>query len=716
MRILLTAAVLFFSGLAFAQTNQDTIKQEEIKEVVVLAKKPTVESKADRTVFNVANSSVLAGNSTWEVLRMAPLVSIDNNDAIKAEGENVTVYINDRKTVFKGSELKDYLKTIPAENLSKIEVITSPSSRYEAAGAVINIVLKKRDDEGIKGSVSLTNTQNTKNSQYANFNVNYHRNKFTQTFTGSYNNNYYVQRNENTNTIYANNAVNILNAESVSLYQSPSASSTSEWELNDKNNVGVILEYSQSHRSSDADANGASYLENVLQNTFLQNQNVSGFYRNLGTNFFYKYYDKEKNKILDVNVGSNYNSDSDTNNLVKYPSNSAVPIGTSVVSDGQNRNYYVKVDYTTPLGKSGGNLEFGGKANFNNNVVPNHYFNLENSVWINDATKSNTFHYSDNLNSAYLNYSQTFFKKLETRIGLRYEYMIFKLHQEVGDIRKKDQYGSFLPNLLLKYSISDNYDLTLNYNRNIWRPWFTEFNPFLMPTEIGIFYRGNMDLLPNPSNRFGLKLGYKKKYFLSGSYWYTNQDYWETYTIENGNTISMPANYEGLVQKLSVNFSTNQTFLSNKLNVNLNVGLNYTDNSDFNHKNNLNARNYFTNINGSSNISYTNLFNKNINLNAWVGLFTQNYGNNYGNGVNVFHNITITKIFPKTNMEASLQLNNIFLRPNFDITTYSPLGTFRNYSKSDWHGVSLTFIKRFGNQKVKENTKTDLEKNEGGGK
>ena len=67
-------------------------------------------------------------------------------------------------------------------------------------------------------------------------------------------------------------------------------------------------------------------------------------------------------------------------------------------------------------------------------------------------------------------------------------------------------------------------------------------------------------------------------------------------------------------------------------------------------------------------------------------------------------------------MEASMQLNNIFMRPTFDITTYSPLGTFRTNSRSDWHGISLTFIKRFGNQKVKENTKTDLEKNEGGGK
>ena len=141
----ITVSILLLSAtFAFSQeTKKDSTKTKEIAEVTLIAKKPTVENKVDRTVFNVANSSVVAGNTTWDVLRMTPLVSIDNNDAIKAEDQNVTVYINDRKSVFTGKELKEYLKTIPADNLMKIEVITSPSSRYETSGSVINIVLKK---------------------------------------------------------------------------------------------------------------------------------------------------------------------------------------------------------------------------------------------------------------------------------------------------------------------------------------------------------------------------------------------------------------------------------------------------------------------------------------------------------------------------------------------------------------------------------------------
>ena len=81
------------------------------------------------------------------------------------------------------------------------------------------------------------------------------------------------------------------------------------------------------------------------------------------------------------------------------------------------------------------------------------YYTLNNNIWGFDTTKSNNFHYSENLNSVYANYSKTFFEKLETRVGLRYEYINFKIRQDVGNFEKTESYGIFLPNLLLKYSI-----------------------------------------------------------------------------------------------------------------------------------------------------------------------------------------------------------------------------------------------------------------------
>ncbi|PZU02935.1 MAG: TonB-dependent receptor, partial [Chryseobacterium sp.] len=355
MKNIIAPIALLMGTLVFAQAEKDTVeskvKEKEIETVTFVAKKPTVESKVDRTVFNVANSSILAGNTTWDVLRMTPLVSIDNNDAIKAEGETVTVYINDRKTVFTGKELKEYLKTIPADNLMKIEVITSPSSRYEATGSVINIVLKKRDDEGLKGSVTLNNRQNTKNSQYANLNLNYHKKNFTQTLIGSYGDNTNVQSNSSLYTLYKENSTTQINSKTIGRYRTPSVSSTSEFELNNKNTIGVILEYYQSNSSSTSEADGLKNINGIFDNSYNQNQNSNGLNRNLGTNVFYKWYDKEKNKILDVNLGTNYYGQSDDSYYIKDMLSAKEGASTKdigVLTDTENRNYYIKVDYTQP--------------------------------------------------------------------------------------------------------------------------------------------------------------------------------------------------------------------------------------------------------------------------------------------------------------------------------------------------------------------------------
>lgn len=703
--------------LTLSQTKKDSTTRKEIKEVVLVGKKPTVENKVDRTIFNVANSSILAGNTTWEVLKMTPLISVENDETLKSEGENVTVYINDRKSVFTGKELKEYLKTIPADNLMKIEVITNPSARYESAGSVINIVLKKLENEGVKGSVSLSNTQNKKNSQYSNFNLNYHKKNFTQTLSGGYSNGEYVYSSTNENYIYANKSLTNVITDSNNLNKVPTFSSTSELELDSKNNIGLILEYFQYKYNNNANAVGSSYLDTVFQNSFTQNQSTNGDHKSIGSNVFYKYYDKVKNKIFDVNLGVNYYNEESNNEFILSQEIAPISSGSKIVSDNQNRNYYLKLDYTQPFEKSGINLEMGGKIDFKNNVIPNDYYLLNQNNWNLDHSKSNRFQYLENLNSVYTNVSKTFFKKLEARIGLRYEYIHYKIMQNVGSIEKTNSYGTWLPDILLKYTLTENFNISTFYNRGIWRPYYAEFNPFLMPNSNGTYSQGNMDLQPNPSNRVELKFGLYKKYYISTSYMFSNQDYWNTFYINDGKTIDIPINFNGAVKKYNVNFNTNQTFLKNKLNVNLSINYSYTDNSDFYAKNNIiNAKNYFSNIGGSTNLSYTNLLNKNININAWIGIFNQHSGNSFANNTMLFHNISATKIFPKSQIETSLRLSNIFMSPKFDRTTFTEIGSFRNSNIWDARGISLTFVKRFGNQKVKENSKTNVEKDSGGSK
>lgn len=717
MRLLIMSAGLLCSSFYTAQIQQDTITSHSssIEEVKIIAKKPTVETKVDRTVFNVSDSSILAGNTTWDVLRMTPLVSIDNNDVVKSEGENVTVYINDRKSVFTGKELKEYLKSIPADNLMKIEVITNPSSRYETTGQVINIVLKKRDDEGIKGSIAMTNTQNSKNSQYANANLNYHKNKFTQTFIGSYNNNWNISSMQSSSQLNLNDELRMVEMTSSYHSKMPSMSSTSEFELNDKNNVGVILEYFQNRSEAENNTVGETFRSALPYNQFKLNQTQNSNYLVLNTNVFYKYYDKTKNRIFDVNLGFNYNGDGDDRNYLQQQNVYPMLQANQVLEDTQMRNYYLKLDYSQPIGGEGSTFETGLKFDINNNFVPIDYLGFVDHNG-NSTNLYNRFKYQDNLNSAYANYSNKFFGKLDVRLGLRYEYMTYSLKQISLGLEKEKSYGRLLPNALVKYTVSPNFNISTSYNYSLWRPWYSEFNPFELPTSDGNFYKGNTELEPNPYHRFAMKFGVYKKYFLSLNYNYTTQDYWTDYQQVGDKLISFPANFKGRSERYSATFNTNQTFFSNKLNVNVNFGINYIDNSDFNKKNQLSAKDYMTNFGGSANLSYTNLFNKNINLSGWLGIYQQNNGNTVGNTTNYYHTLSITKIFTNLGLEASVQLNNIFLRPVFDRTTYSQAGIIRNVNRSDWYGGSFTLTKRFGNQKVKENTKIDVEKNQGGSK
>lgn len=710
MKISFTLALICLGAVVSAQTAQDTIRQKDIEAVTIIARKPTVESKVDRTVFNVENSSILAGNTTWDVLRMTPLVSIDNNDVVKSEGESVTVYINDRKSVFTGKELKEYLKSIPADNLMKIEVITNPSSRYETSGQVINIVLKKRDDEGIKGSVSATSTQNQKNSQYSNVNLNYHKGNFTQTLIGSYADQTNEHSEVSESLLFQNNETRHVEAQNVYRNRMPSFSTTSELELNDRNNIGIIGEFFQNRSSSDGGSTGEILQNDLPYNQYTVRQNEDSRYLVLNSNVFYKYYDKEKNRIFDVNTGVNYNAHDNERNFLRNQTIAPTEELTQVTNHSQMRNYYLKLDYSQPLDSAGTNFEAGMKFDFNNNIIPTDYHGFSTEVL------KSRFRYRDNLNSVYANYSSKFFDKLDVRIGLRYEYMMLKLKQETTGEERKDSYGLLMPNVLLKYTFSPNFNVSGSYNYSVWRPWFSEFNPFELPSGDGTFYRGNMDLEPNPNHRFSMKIGVYKKYFLSLNYGFTNQDYWTDYIQDGDRLISYPSNFPGRSERYSANFNTNQTFLQNKLNVNLNLGFNYTDNSDFNEKNGINTRDYLTNFSGSANFSYTNLFGRNINLSGWGGMYKQNNGNTQGNTFNFYHNLSVTKIFEDLGLEASVRLNNIFKKPVFDNTTYSQVGVFHTVSKSSWYGASFTLTKRFGNQKVKENTKTNVEKNEGGGK
>ena len=139
--------------LSNIQLDLDT---KNLKEVTVTAKKPFIEQQADKLVINVEGSIVSNGNTALEVLQKSPGITIDNNDNISVKGkQGVLVMMDGKPTYMSQSDLANQLKSMTSDQIEKIEIISNPSSRYDAAGkAVINIITKKNKNYGTNGSIS----------------------------------------------------------------------------------------------------------------------------------------------------------------------------------------------------------------------------------------------------------------------------------------------------------------------------------------------------------------------------------------------------------------------------------------------------------------------------------------------------------------------------------------------------------------------------------
>ena len=161
----------------------------ELEGVTVSAKKPFIELKADKVVVNVENSTVNAGNSAIEILEKSPGVTIDNDNNISLRGQQgVLVMINGKNQFLRGDELIGILESMPAENIKNIEIITNPSSKYDAEGnsGIINIQLKKNTNLGMNGSLSIGARHGQRFSNNVSLDLNYRSEKINIYGSGSY--------------------------------------------------------------------------------------------------------------------------------------------------------------------------------------------------------------------------------------------------------------------------------------------------------------------------------------------------------------------------------------------------------------------------------------------------------------------------------------------------------------------------------------------------
>ncbi len=503
---------------------------KSLGEVSVRAQKPFVEVKADRIVVNVENSITSAGSSVLDVLRRSPGVTVDQNDALSLKGKNgVQVMLDGKLTPMSGENLTNLLKSMPAEAVGQIELISNPSARYDAAGTagIINIKTRRDKRAGLNGSLNTFYSQGVYPKAGGGGMLSYRGGKLM--LNASYN--YGYRKGFNHLTLYRSffengafqNAYDQDN-NSVFRYQSHNAALGLDYNLSAKTTVGLngnldIFGYPVEGRNFSrvlgADREVVSYFS-TRNNSETKNQNAS-----LNLNLRHNFDSAGRQLSVDADYGQ-FTTGRDQLFITRYLATSGAEYLPAYLlsgnQDGQTAIYTLKADYTHPL-QNGLRLETGVKSSYvkqDNNVA---FYDQSTGTPHYDSGKSNHFIYTENINAAYLNGAKDW-PKWSAQVGLRIEQTRAEGLQEVNNERFDRAYTQLFPSFAVQRHLSETHDLGLSLSRRITRPNYQQLNPFKYYLDPSTYATGYPFLQPELTYNIELSHTWKQRFVTTLSYSY----------------------------------------------------------------------------------------------------------------------------------------------------------------------------------------------------
>ncbi len=484
-----------------------------LKDVSIIAAKPMVEVRADKTILNVEGSVNAVGQDALELLRKSPGVMVDKDENLSLSGKNgVQVYIDGRPTPLSGADLAAYLKTLQSSSIEAIEIITNPSAKYEAAGnaGIINIRLKKNKSLGTNGSVNAGYSIGTYPKYNGGFSLN-HRNKNINAF-GSFN--YNDSRNENNINLYRRQLDTLFDQKSIMTNSGTSQNFKAgmDYFINKKSTVGVMINgnIGQNELYNNSRTPISYIPSGQLVKTLTATNSTISDRKSGNLNLNYKY---SVTGGADLNIDADrglYRIKSDQMQPNNYFDKAGVLFSTRIynfIAPTDIDIYTLKTDYEQNFKK--GRLGFGGKTSF---VKTSNVFNRFDVISANrffDSTRSNTFNYKENINALYVNYNKAF-KGLMIQFGVRMENTnlegISDGYKWGGSkfITNKDgferNYTDFFPSGAITFNKKPTSQWGLRYSRRIDRPAYQDLNPFEFKLDEYTFQKGNINLRPQYTN------------------------------------------------------------------------------------------------------------------------------------------------------------------------------------------------------------------------
>ena len=558
------------------ETNQQQVVQaiflkpvdKSLALVTVVAKKPFIERKLDRTIINVESSITSAGSTAMEVLEKSPGVAVDKDGKISLKGkQGVIVLIDGKQTYMGAQDLANYLQSMPASNLEQIELLPNPSAKYDASGnsGVINIKTKRNKQKGFNGSIKNTlafgkypRTFNTLNLNYKNgkFNVfssigvNYRKNFQVLTI-----NRKYMDNNGTTNAIFDQSA------DFIKTNYNKTARLGVDFFASKKTTIGVLATGYLTNGTQDGTntsflKDGAGTVNSILSSTNEEKKN----FKNGGLNVNLRHTFDSTGREISVDIDALkyksmqhqfFNSQNYTPLWVKQSSEDLkadLPATINV--------YSAKVDYMHPF-KNGLKMETGIKTSFVNTDNLAGYFNIINDVSQVDNEKTNHFKYNENINAGYVNFSKEY-KKWSLQTGLRLENTNYKGNQFGNPIKAdssfKKSYTGLFPTMFAGYKLNSKNEFGFSYGRRISRPDYESLNPFIFFIDKYTYEAGNPFLKPMYANVFELSHTYNK--FLTSNLNYTHsKDMFNEYFEQSGYATIVKENNYGNIYDISLSLN-----------------------------------------------------------------------------------------------------------------------------------------------------------------
>ncbi|AEI47146.1 TonB-dependent receptor domain-containing protein [Runella slithyformis] len=487
-----------------------------LDEVVVMGEKSLIEEKVDRLVYNADKDLTARGGDAADVLKKVPMLSVDLDGNVSLRGsQNIRVLINNKPSTIVASSIADALKMIPADLIKSVEVITSPSAKYDAEGSagIINIITKKSTLQGL--TLNADAGVGARGSNLS-LNGNYRQGKLGITL-GGFGRVFYNKAATTLDQTTIQNGASLLTKQATDAYDNGLFGRYNlgfDYELSKTQSLSAGVSFGTRNMVRSQDMTSNLFRNNVLSSTTYRDVTTKDLSNNVDMNLDYIRTFKVPGREWSVSTQYSRNNLTNNFNADLLNESSALLSRQKNLNDNLNQEATIQTDYQTPI-KKNQMIEFGAKT-IMRQVNSNFSYLVAGptGAFASDARNpEGLLDYSQSIVSGYLSYTYTTANKYTFKVGSRYEYTTIEAKDQIGKIAIPS-YGTLVPSVNVSKTIKAGTTLKAAYNRRIQRPGLQQLNPNFNaanPFNINI---GNPNLKPEMTNNFELSLstGIKKTY------------------------------------------------------------------------------------------------------------------------------------------------------------------------------------------------------------